>query len=82
MYNASMVDVTHLKKRDIKEVRQGDPNFMLSDGMIMYPRAMMHITPECPVEVRSTIMRAVNAGHLKCVAYVQGKELTWQEMTK
>lgn len=76
-----MVDITHLKKREIKEVRQGDPHFTLSDGFITYPRAMLHITPECPPEIRSTIMWAVNAGHLKCVAHVQGKELTWQDLS-
>lgn len=68
--------------REIKAVRQGDPNFMLSDGMMMYPRAMLHITPECPEIVKSEIMWAVDNGYLKCVAYVQGKELTWQELTK
>lgn len=76
-----MVYATHLKKREIKEVRQGDPNFMLSDGMIMYPRAMLHVLPECPADVRAKIMWAVNNGYLKCVAHVQGKELTWQNLS-
>jgi hypothetical protein len=69
-------------KRDIKEIRQGDPNFTLNDGMVTYPRAMLHITPECPQVLRSEIMWAVNNGYLKCVAYVQGKELTWQNLTE
>ncbi len=68
--------------RDIKAVRQGDPGFMLTDGMIQYPRAMLHITPDCPADVKVQIMRAVNNGHLKCVAHVQGKELTWQALTE
>ena len=55
---------------------------MLTDGFISYPRAMLHITPDCPPEIRSTIMWAVNAGHLKCVAHVQGKELTWEQLVK
>jgi hypothetical protein len=62
--------------KDIKTIRQGDRDFMLNDGMITYPRAMMHVTPECPQEVRSTIMWAVNNGYLKCVAHAYGKELT------
>lgn len=73
---------TTTSKRDIKAVRQGDPGFMLTDGMIQYPRAMMHITPECPAEVKTSIMWAVNNGYLKCVAHVQGKELTWQTLTE
>jgi hypothetical protein len=69
-------------KREIKEVRQGDPSFMLTDGFVNYPRAMIHITPECPQTLRDEIMWAANNGYLKCVAYVQGKELSWQELTK
>lgn len=68
-------------KREIKEIRQGDPNFMLTDGFIQYPRAMLHITPECPAVIRDEIMWAVSNGYLKCVAYVQGKELTWEQLT-
>jgi len=69
-------------KHEIRTIRQGDTNFMLTDGLVTYPRAMMHVTPECPAEVRTTIMWAVNNGYLKCVAHVQGKELTWESLTK
>ena len=79
MYNRHMITAA---KREIKEVRQGDPNFMLTDGFVNYPRAMIHITPECPQVLRDEIMWAANNGYLKCVAYVQGKELSWQELTK
>lgn len=70
------------RKRDIKQVRQGDPGFLLDDGFIQYPRAMLHILPECPNAIRDNINWAVQHGYLKCVANVQGKELTWQELTK
>ena len=69
-------------KREIKAIRQGEDNFMLDDGLVMYPRAMIHILPDCPPEVRTTINWAVKNGYLKTVAYVQGKELSWQELTK
>lgn len=69
-------------KREIKAVRQGDPNFMLCDGMVMYPRAMLYLTPDCPAPYRHAIDMAVQDGYLKLVAHVQGKELTWQELTK
>ena len=69
-------------KRDIKEIRQGDPNFMIDNGLVRYPRAMLHITPECPADVRSKIMWAVNNGYLKCVAHAYGKEITMDSMRK
>ena len=69
-------------QREIKTVRQGELGFMLTDGMIQYPRAMIHILPECPADIRAKIMWAVNNGYLKTVAHVQGKELTWQNLTE
>ena len=68
-------------KRDIKAIRQGDDGFMLDDGMVMYPRAMIHILPDCPPDVRSTINWAITNGYLKTVAHVQGKELTWENLS-
>ena len=77
-----MVDLTQFKKREIKEVRPGEPGFTLYDGIVSYPRAMLHILPECPHNIKNNIMWAVNNGYLKCVAHVQGKELTWQNLTE
>ncbi len=73
---------SHQSQRQIKEIRQGDPNFMLSDGFISYPRAMIHITPECPRHIAQHIEWAMLNGYLKTVAHVQGKELTWETLTK
>ena len=70
------------KKRDIRTVRQGDPGWLLDDGFIQYPRAMLHVLPGCPNHIRTQIEWAVREGYLKAVAHVQGKELTWQELTK
>lgn len=69
-------------KRDIKTVRQGEPGFMLNDGLVQYPRAMLHILPDCPSYVRTQIEWAFANGYLKTVAHVQGKELTWQTLTE
>ena len=65
----------------IKTIRQGDPEFMLTDGMIMYPRAMVHVLPECPSNVRNMINWAMAEGYIKAVAHVHGKELTWEKLT-
>lgn len=70
-----------VKGRDIRAIRQGEADFMLNDGMVMYPRAMLHILPECPSALRAEIEWAIANGYLKTVAYVQGKELTWEKLT-
>ncbi len=55
---------------------------MLSDGLMLIPRAMIHILPECPHNIREMLNWAIAEGYIKTVAHVQGKELTWEAMTK
>lgn len=69
-------------KHEIKAIRQGEPNFMLTDGFVSYPRAMIHILPECPRNVVDTLNWAISQGYVKTVAHVQGKELSWERLTK
>ncbi len=77
-----MFTINHQSKREIKTVRQGDKNFMLTDGFVSYPRAMLHILPECPSHIRQNIEWAHANGYIKMVAHVQGKELSWEALTK
>ena len=74
--------VTQPKQHNIKAIRQGDANFMLSDGIVSYPRAMIHILPECPHNIREMLNWAIAEGYVKTVAHVQGKELTWETLTE
>ncbi len=67
-------------KKDVREIRQGDPKFHINDGMVIYPRAMLHVTPECPRNVRETLNWAMAQGYIKTVAHVYGKELTMDEL--
>lgn len=68
-------------KREIKTIRQGDSNFHITDGFVRYPRAMLHILPTCPTNIRTNIEWAMANGYVKCVAHVQGKELTWENLS-
>ena len=70
-----------MKRHEIKTIRQGDSNFHLNDGLVLYPRAMLHVLPECPASYRHTINDAMAKGYIKMVANVQGKELTWEKLT-
>lgn len=64
------------KTKDVRSIRQGDPGFMINDGFAQYPRAMLHVLPNCPRNVQETLNWAMANGYIKCVAYVYGKELT------
>jgi hypothetical protein len=64
------------RTRNIQTIRQGDAKFMLKDGVVMCPRAGFEISNNCPAEYKSIFITAINAGWLKPVAHVYGKELT------
>jgi hypothetical protein len=64
----------------IKTIRQGDSKFMLSDGLVVCPRAGFDINQSCPKEYRMIILECINNGWLKPVAHVYGKELTMDAM--
>ena len=61
---------------NIQTIRQGDPKFMLQGGLMICPRAGFEISQSCPAEYKSIFITAINAGWIKPVAHVYGKELT------
>lgn len=63
-------------KSKISTIKQDNPKFMLRDGMVVCPRAGFEISKSCPDEYKSIFITAINAGWIKPVAYVYGKELT------
>jgi hypothetical protein len=64
------------KESKIRTIKQGDPKFMLTDGVVTCPRAGFEISQNCPAEYKSIFITAINAGWIKPVAHVYGKELT------
>ena len=68
------------KTSNITTIRQGDDKFMLHDGFVVCPRAGFEISNNCPAEYKSIFITAINAGWIKPVANVYGKELTMDAM--
>ena len=64
------------KTTNIRTIRQGDAKFTLIDGFVTCPRAGFEISQSCPAEYKSIFITAIQAGWLKPVAHVYGKELT------
>ena len=69
-----------MRTTKVKTIRQGDPKFMLDDGIVTCPRAGFEISQRCPENYRSLIQECINHGWLKPVAHVYGKELTMDAM--
>ena len=64
-----------LHESKVKSIRQGDKRFMIQDGFVTYPRAMVHILPETPWEIRDQINFAIAKGYLQLVTHVTEREL-------
>jgi hypothetical protein len=69
-----------MRTTKVRTIRQGDPKFMLDDGIVTCPRAGFEISRRCPENYRSLIQECINHGWLKPVAHVYGKELTMDAM--
>lgn len=69
-------------KSQVHSIRQDDPRFKIKDGFVVYPRAMAHIMPECPSEIRNHINWALAQGYLKLVANVTEKEMIFIGLTE
>ena len=61
----------------VKTLRPGDADFTFSpDDIQIVSRAAFEISNNCPAEYKSIFITAIQAGWLKPVAHVYGKELT------
>jgi hypothetical protein len=69
------------RKSTVRPIRQGEKDFTLIDGFATYPRAMIHILPECPWQVRDQINFAIAKGYLQLVAHVHDNELMWETLS-
>lgn len=64
-----------LHQSKVVPIRKGDKNFTIIDGMVTYPRAMVHILPQCPHETRDQINFALAKGWLQPVAHMTEREM-------
>ena len=65
-------------KNRIKEIRQGDANFRIADGIRLSPRAGFEISKSCPSNYKLILADCIDRGWIKPVAYVKEKELFWE----
>lgn len=65
----------------VHEIRQGDERFLIKDGFVTYPRAMLHVLPGCPENIRLQLNWAMAEGYIKCVANVTEREMLFIGLT-
>ena len=69
-------------KSQVRTIHQDDPHFKIVDGFATYPRAMLHVLPECPTQYRAIIELCVSNGWLKPIAHVTERELIFMGLSK
>jgi hypothetical protein len=65
---------------NFREIRQGDDDFYITDGVKIVPRAYIEISDMCPANMSLTIQRAMADGYLKTVACVKEKDYVWEKL--
>jgi hypothetical protein len=71
-----------LHKSNVRTIRDSDPDFKIVDGFVVYPRAMLYVTPGAPANVQQTLDWAIAQGYIRCVAHVTDRELMWDRLSE
>ena len=60
-----------------KVVKQDDPGYTVSDGLLVGNRAFLEIDAECPDRVRRNIQESLNQGWIRMNVTFTEEEYTW-----
>lgn len=63
-----------------KEIKQGDVDFYMTDGIKLVPRASLEVSEACPLNIKLAIQRAMADGYLRPVAYIKTKDYMWEQL--
>ena len=64
------------------QIDSDDPNWFMSDGMRLVPRAAIEISHQCPKDLILHFNTAIASGYIKPVAYMSEKEYVWATLEK
>ena len=63
-----------------KEIQQSDPDFIMTDGIKLVPRAAFNIAKECPREYLMILYTCMEKGWLKPVAHIKESDYVWGKL--
>jgi len=64
----------------IRTIHKDDPDFHITNGITMTPRAGFEILGKCPNEYKKIILQSYQNGWLKPVAYIKESEYMWEKL--
>lgn len=68
-------------KNRIHTIKQGDPRFMITNGLVIAPRAGFEISHNCPDRYQKIIAQCINHGWIKPVASLTERELIFNGLS-
>jgi hypothetical protein len=69
------------QKSQVRTIKPGDPNFVITDGLVRTNRAGLEISQRCPENYKDLILDCIRHGWLKPVAYVTERELVFMGLS-
>jgi hypothetical protein len=69
-------------RSQIRTIKPGDPNFVITAGLEQAHRAGLEISQRCPENYKDLILECIRHGWLKPVANVTERELIFMGLTK
>lgn len=74
--------ITEPREPATRTIKAGDPNYMISDGIMMTRRAGIEIDAMCPEHIRRAVIHAYNEGWIKPYSVVTAEEYTWMTLRR
>lgn len=62
----------------IRTIHKDDPDFHITNGITIAPRAGFEIAKECPREYLMILQTCMERGWLKPIAYMKESEYVWE----
>jgi hypothetical protein len=72
--------LTKIVYKTFKKIKQGDPDFTMTDGIKLVPRAGFEISKNCPREYKLILVECINNGWLKPIAHVKESDYVWEKL--
>jgi hypothetical protein len=69
-------------KNKIRNIKAGDTNWIVTDGIVQYPRAVLKLSRSCPYHIVQQIAWAMDNGFLSAEAYTTEREIIISGLTK
>lgn len=69
-------------KNETRKVGPKDPNYMISNGLMLTPRAHIDISPKCPTHYANLVAELYSSGYITAVAVVTEQEYTWMSLKR